>query len=90
MDLGCYVLNAARQVGRWLDEAPSVISAEAILKEPNIGRCHASRARPIRGIQAQLHWDMNAGVERWSGPSKAQPGRQPCRRLLCPTWTTGS
>jgi predicted dehydrogenase len=30
MDLGCYVLNAARQVGRWLDESPSVIAAEAV------------------------------------------------------------
>ena len=23
MDLGCYILNAARQFGRWLDQAPS-------------------------------------------------------------------
>lgn len=36
MDLGCYVLNAARQVGRWLGEAPSVVSAEATLKSPDI------------------------------------------------------
>ena len=36
MDLGCYVLNAARQVGRWLDEAPSVVNAEATLRKPNV------------------------------------------------------
>jgi predicted dehydrogenase len=34
MDLGCYVLNVARQFGRWLDQAPSVISAEATLRSP--------------------------------------------------------
>ena len=36
MDLGCYVLHAARQLGRWLDEAPSVVSAEATLKKPTV------------------------------------------------------
>ena len=60
MDLGCYVLNAARQVGRWLDEAPSVISAEAILKEPNIDAAMRVELAYPSGIQAQLHWDMNA------------------------------
>ena len=60
MDLGCYVLNAARQVGRWLDEAPSLISAEAILKEPNIDAAMRVELAYPSGIQAQLHWDMNA------------------------------
>ena len=32
MDLGCYVLNAACQFGRWLGQAPSVVRAEATLK----------------------------------------------------------
>jgi predicted dehydrogenase len=36
MDLGCYVLNAARQVGRWLGQTPSVASADATLKKPGI------------------------------------------------------
>jgi predicted dehydrogenase len=36
MDLGCYVLNAARQVGRWLGQTPSVVSADATLKKPGI------------------------------------------------------
>jgi predicted dehydrogenase len=60
MDLGCYVLNAARQVGRWLDDAPSTISAEAILKEPNIDAAMRVELAYPSGIQAQLHWDMNA------------------------------
>src|SRR5512133_2971322 len=36
MDLGCYVLNAARQFGRWLGQAPAVVSAEATLKNPDV------------------------------------------------------
>ena len=36
MDLGCYVLSAARQVGRWLDAAPSVVNAAATLKNPHV------------------------------------------------------
>jgi predicted dehydrogenase len=34
MDLSCYVLNAARQIGRWLGVTPSVVSAAATLKSP--------------------------------------------------------
>ena len=36
MDLGCYVLNAARQFGRWLGQTPSVVRAEATLKKPGV------------------------------------------------------
>jgi predicted dehydrogenase len=60
MDLGCYVLNAARQVGRWLDEAPSVITAEAILKKPDVDAAMRVELAYPSGIRAQLHWDMNA------------------------------
>jgi hypothetical protein len=48
MDLGCYLLNAARQVGRWLGMAPSVVSAEAMLKKARHRLCHASRVRLLK------------------------------------------
>jgi predicted dehydrogenase len=60
MDLGCYVLNAARQVGRWIDEPPSVITAEAILKKPDVDAAMRVELAYPSGIQAHLHWDMNA------------------------------
>lgn len=60
MDLGCYVLNAARQVGRWLERAPSVVSAEAELREPNLDSGMRVELAYEGGIQAQLHWDMDA------------------------------
>jgi predicted dehydrogenase len=60
MDLGCYVLNAARQVGRWLDEEPSVSTAEPTLKKPDIDAAMRVELAYPSGIRAELHWDMNA------------------------------
>jgi len=60
MDLGCYVLNAARQIGRWLGETPSVVSAEATLKKPDIDSAMRVELVYPNGVQGRLHWDMNA------------------------------
>jgi predicted dehydrogenase len=60
MDLGCYVLNAARQLGRWLGGAPSVVSAEATLKKPDIDSAMRVELAYSNGVQGKLHWDMNA------------------------------
>ena len=60
MDLGCYVLNAARQVGRWLDQAPSVVSAETTLKKPDVDAAMWVELAYPGGIRGRLHWDMNA------------------------------
>jgi predicted dehydrogenase len=60
MDLGCYVLSAARQVGRWLGEPPSVVSAEATLKKPEVDSAMRVELAYASGVQGQLHWDMNA------------------------------
>jgi predicted dehydrogenase len=60
MDLGCYVLNAARQFGRWLDQAPSVVSAEATLKKPDVDSAMWVDLAYPGGIRGRLHWNMNA------------------------------
>jgi predicted dehydrogenase len=60
MDLGCYVLHAARQLGRWLDQAPSVVSAEATLKEPEVDSAMSVEVAYAGGIRGRLRWDMNA------------------------------
>jgi predicted dehydrogenase len=60
MDLGCYVLNAARQVGRWLDLAPSVVRADATLKKPHVDAAMWVELAYPGGIRGQLHWNMNA------------------------------
>jgi predicted dehydrogenase len=60
MDLGCYVITAARQIGRWLDGEPSLISAEAILKQADVDAAMQAELAYPSGIRAQLHWNMNA------------------------------
>jgi predicted dehydrogenase len=60
MDLGCYVLNAARQVGRWLGDTPSAVSADATLKKPGIDSAMRVELAYPNGVQGRLHWDMDA------------------------------
>ncbi len=57
MDLGCYVLNAARQVGRWLDEAPSVSTAEPTLIQGD------SAEEQILGDQTSYSYQLAALAE---------------------------
>jgi predicted dehydrogenase len=64
MDLGCYVLNAARQFGRWLGETPSVVSAEATLKKPDIDSAMRIELAYPGGIPGRVHWDMNANARQ--------------------------
>ena len=92
MDLGRYVLNA-RPSGRSLAwrRKPSVISAEAILKEPNIDAAMRVELAYPSGIRGQLHWDMNAeapidGLDH----QRRRAGRRVVPGVAWPTWTTGS
>ena len=73
MDLGCYVLNAARQFGRWLDQAPSVARAEATLKMPDVDAAMWVELAYPGGIEGRLHWDMNAVGRQmaWTVPGTA-------------------
>jgi predicted dehydrogenase len=64
MDLGCYVLNAARQFGLWLGETPSVVSAEATLKKPDIDSAMRIELAYPGGIPGRVHWDMNANARQ--------------------------
>jgi len=60
MDLGCYVLNAARQIGRWVDAPPSVVNVEATLKKPNVDAAMLVELAYPGGIRGRLHWNMEA------------------------------
>jgi hypothetical protein len=96
MDLGCYVLNAARQFGSWLDQAPSVISAEATLKKPDVDSAMWVYLAYPGGVRGRLHWDMNAKarqmvwtvrgtaatavVPAFAVPTPRQPDRHHSRR----------
>ena len=90
MDLGCYVINAARQFGRWLGETPSVVSAEATLKKPDIDSAVRVELAYPGGVGGQLHWDMNANVRQmvWTVTGTLATAVVPA--FAVPTWTTGS
>jgi predicted dehydrogenase len=60
MDLGCYVLNAARQFGRWVGGAPILESVEATLREPEIDSGMRIGLTYPGGITGSAVWDMNA------------------------------
>jgi predicted dehydrogenase len=90
MDLGCYVLSAARQVGRWLDAAPSVVNADATLSKPDVDAAMWVELAYPGGIRGQLHWNMNAESRQWSGPLPGPQARRSSRRSQSPTSTTGS
>ena len=68
MDIGCYVLHAARQVGRWTSGEPSVVHADATLKAADIDagmvaelpvsrRCR--RRLPLEHGRRRPHYDLD-------------------------------
>ena len=61
MDLGCYVLNAARQFGRWIGATPELVSADATLKAPEIDAAMRVELDYGTGVTGSCTWDMDAG-----------------------------
>jgi len=90
MDLGCYVLNAARQVGRWLDQAPSVVRAETTLKKPDVDAAMWVELAYPGGIRGRLHWDMNAQGRQMVWTVIGTAATAVVQRSRSRTWTTGS
>src|SRR5262249_31348157 len=61
MDLGCYVLDAARQLGSWIGAAPQIVSADATLRAPEVdASMRVELAYPGR-VTGHCVWDMDAG-----------------------------
>jgi len=60
MDLGCYVLNAARQFGRWIGATPALETAEAILKTAEIDAAMRAQLSYGDGLTGSCNWNMNA------------------------------
>ena len=60
MDIGCYALHAARQVGRWTSGEPSVVRAEATLKAADVDAGMVVELRYPDGVVADCRWNMAA------------------------------
>lgn len=66
MDLGCYVLHAARQLGRWISGEPVLVSAAATesARHPGVDeRLHVTLTYPD-SLQVDARWDMRAAERR--------------------------
>jgi len=60
MDLGCYVLNAARQVARWLGQPVHATSAQATFRSPGVDSAAQAELTIGDAISCSATWDMDA------------------------------
>ncbi len=61
MDLGCYVLDAARHLGLCIGAAPQIVNARATLRAPEIDAAMRVELGYPGGVTGHCTWDMDAG-----------------------------
>jgi predicted dehydrogenase len=61
MDLGCYVLDAARQLGLWIEAAPEIVHVDATLRAPELDASMRVELAYPGGVTGRCVWDMDAG-----------------------------
>ncbi len=68
MDLGCYVLDAARQLGEWIGAAPQIVTADATLRAPGVDASMRVELAYPGGVRGYCTWDMDAAerVMTWT------------------------
>ena len=60
MDLGCYVLDAARNLGLWINAAPQIVSVDATLRAPEVDASMRVELAYPGGVTGRCVWDMDA------------------------------
>lgn len=60
LDLGCYVISAARHVGRWVGAQPRVVSADARVRDDGVDAAMSVSLDYGGGLTADCVWDMTA------------------------------
>ncbi|MFF5082788.1 Gfo/Idh/MocA family protein [Actinoplanes sp. NPDC000266] len=60
MDLGCYVLDAARTLGLWIDSAPRIVHVDATLRTPDVDASMRVELAYPGGVTGRCRWDMDA------------------------------
>jgi predicted dehydrogenase len=60
MDLGCYVLDAARQLGAWIGAAPQIVTVDATLRAPEVDASMRVELAYPGGVTGRCVWDMDA------------------------------
>ncbi|MEU4422198.1 Gfo/Idh/MocA family oxidoreductase [Actinoplanes sp. NPDC024001] len=68
MDLGCYVLDAARVLGTWIGAAPRITGVEATLWAPEVDASMRADLDYGNGVTGHCRWDMDAAerVMTWT------------------------
>lgn len=61
MDLGCYVLDAARQLGLWIEAVPEIVTVDATLRAPDLDASMRVELAYPGGVTGHCVWDMDAG-----------------------------
>ena len=61
MDLGCYVLDAARHLGLWINAAPQVVSVDVTMRAPEVDASMRVELAYPGGVAGHCVWDMDAG-----------------------------
>jgi len=79
MDLGCYVLDAARNLGLWINAAPRIVSADATMRAPEIDASMRVELAYPGGVTGQCVWDMDAAERTmtWSVTGTAGAATSP-------------
>jgi predicted dehydrogenase len=60
MDLGCYVLDAARHLGLWIQAAPEVVAVDATLWSPEVDASMRVELAYPGGATGHCTWSMDA------------------------------
>lgn len=60
MDVGCYALHAARELGSWVGATPELRSADATLKHADMDAAMSVELSCGDGVTFDCRWDMNA------------------------------
>jgi predicted dehydrogenase len=60
MDLGCYVLDAARRFGQWIDATPGIVSVDAAMRTPEVDASMRVELAYPGGVIGHCVWDMDA------------------------------
>jgi predicted dehydrogenase len=60
MDVGCYVLDAARTVGEWIGASPRIAGAEAHVRAPEVDSSMRVELDYGGGVTGHCHWGMDA------------------------------
>ena len=89
MDLGCYVLSAARRFGRWIGREPELRAVEVRLWEPKMDSSvsvELSYPDSVTGVSCgtwmragrRMVWTVQGSEATASSPAFAVPHLEPC------------